>query len=120
MIGAGQAFLGPAAAGVIVAAVCAGRAIAIDGATYAVSGLCLGRLQLPAMVTGERELFLTQLSAGWTEFRIRTWLWVIVAQFGLFHLRVHRRTGCPAGSLVMGCVIAGARRPRRQTTSVDR
>jgi hypothetical protein len=92
--------LGPAAAGLIVAAGGAGWAIAVDGATYAVSALCLSRLQLPAVVAGEREPFVRQLSAGWNEFRARTWLWAIVAQFGLFHLLVY------APFMVLGAVIA--------------
>lgn len=92
--------VGPAAAGLIVAAGGAGWAIAIDGATYAVSALCLTPLHLPAVSAGEREPFITQLSAGWTEFRSRTWLWVIVTQFGLFHLLVY------APFMVLGAVVA--------------
>ena len=92
--------VGPAAAGLIVAAGGAGWAIAIDGATYAISALCLTRLHLPAVPAGERERFVTQLSAGWTEFRTRTWLWVIVTQFGLFHLLVY------APFMVLGAVVA--------------
>ncbi len=92
--------IGPAAAGLIVAAGGAGWAIAIDGATYAVSALCLSRLDLPVVPAPARESFLTQLSAGWTEFRSRTWLWVIVAQFGLFHLLAY------APFMVLGAVVA--------------
>ena len=94
--------LGPAAAGLIVAAGGAGWAIAVDGATYAVSALCLSRLRLPAVATRERESVGTQLSAGWTEFRTRTWLWVIVAQSGLFHLLVY------APFMVLGAVVANS------------
>jgi len=92
--------LGPAAAGLIVAAGGAGWAIAIDGATYAVSALCLARLHLPAQAPPPRESFAAQLRAGWLEFRSRTWLWVIVVQFGLFHLLVY------APFMVLGAVIA--------------
>jgi hypothetical protein len=92
--------IGPAAAGLIVATGGAGWAIAIDGATYAVSALCLARLDLPAKPTPAREPLLTQLSAGWTEFRSRSWLWVIVTQFGLFHLLVY------APFMVLGAVVA--------------
>lgn len=77
---------GPALAGLVVVAAGAGWAIAIDGATYAVSVLCLARLRVPAHTPPQRESFLAQLRTGWTEFRSRTWLWVIVVQFGLFHL----------------------------------
>lgn len=92
--------VGPAVAGLIVAAGGAGWAIAIDGASYAVSALCLARLQLPAVPPPSRERFVTQLTAGWTEFRSRTWLWTIVTQFGLFHLLAY------APFMVLGAVVA--------------
>jgi predicted MFS family arabinose efflux permease len=92
--------VGPAAAGLIVAAGGAGWAIAIDGATYAVSALCLARLHLPAQAPPKRESFAAQLRTGWIEFRSRTWLWVIVVQFGLFNLLVY------APFMVLGAVIA--------------
>jgi MFS family permease len=91
---------GPAAAGLIVAAGGAGWAIAIDGATYAVSALCLARLHLPIAPALARESLLGQLRTGWVEFRSRTWLWVIVTQFGLFHLLVY------APFMVLGAVVA--------------
>ena len=92
--------VGPAAAGLIVAAGGAGWAIAIDGATYAVSALCLARLQLPAGPAPVPESLIGQLRTGWAEFRSRTWLWVIVAQAGLFHLLVY------APFMVLGAVVA--------------
>jgi MFS family permease len=92
--------VGPAAAGLIVAAGGAGWAIAIDGATYAVSALCLARLHLPTAPALARESILEQLRTGWVEFRSRTWLWVIVTQFGLFHLLVY------APFMVLGAVVA--------------
>jgi MFS family permease len=92
--------VGPAAAGLIVAAGGAGWAIAIDGATYAVSAVCLARLHLPAQAPPPRESFAAQLRTGWTEFRSRTWLWVIVVQFGLFGLLSY------APFVVLGAVIA--------------
>ncbi|HEY4703753.1 MAG TPA: MFS transporter, partial [Streptosporangiaceae bacterium] len=92
--------VGPAAAGLIVAAGGAGWAIAIDGATYAVSAVCLARLHLPAQAPPPRESFAAQLRTGWTEFRSRTWLWVIVVQFGLFGLLAY------APFMVLGAVIA--------------
>ncbi len=78
----------------------AGWAIAIDGATYAVSALCLARLRLPTVPSPARESFLVQLRTGWSEFRTRTWLWAIVTQFGLFHLLVY------APFMVLGAVVA--------------
>jgi MFS family permease len=92
--------IGPAAAGLIVAGGGAGWAIAIDGATYAVSALCLARLHLAALPAPAPQSFLAQLRDGWTQFRSRTWLWVIVTQAGLFHLLVF------APFMVLGAVVA--------------
>jgi predicted MFS family arabinose efflux permease len=69
-------------------------------ATHAVSALCLARLRLPTMPPARRETTAGQLRTGWVEFRSRTWLWVIVTQFGLFHLLVY------APFMVLGAVIA--------------
>ncbi len=92
--------VGPAAAGLIVAAGGAGWAIGIDGASYAVSALCLARLHLPTRPVPQPQSFLVQLRTGWREFSSRTWLWVIVVQFGLFHLLVY------APFMVLGAVVS--------------
>jgi MFS family permease len=68
--------LGPAAAGVIIAVANPGVAIAIDSATFLVSAAFLTRIRLPAAVAGVPTGFVTELRAGWREFRSRTWLWV--------------------------------------------
>lgn len=91
--------IGPAAAGLIVAVGGAGWAIAIDAATYAVSAYCLARLRLPTGGVPSSQTFLSQLRAGWQEFRSRTWLWVIVLQFSLFHLVAY------APFMVLGAVV---------------
>jgi MFS family permease len=98
---AGQ-IAGPAAAGLIVAAGGAGWAIAIDALTYAVSAACLARLHLPAHVAPPPERITAQLRTGWREFRTRTWLWLIVSQFGMFHLLVY------APFMVLGAVVAAS------------
>jgi len=90
--------VGPALAGVIVAAGGAGWAIAIDSATYAVSALCLLRLAIPARPPAPPSSMLVQLAGGWHEFRARTWLWVIVAQFATFNAL------CYAPFMVLGVV----------------
>jgi hypothetical protein len=95
--------VGPAMAGVVVAAGGAGWAIAIDGATYAVSALCLANLHLGRQPRAPREPMVTQLRAGWREFCSRTWLWAIVAQFGLFSLVVY------GPFIVLGAGVADTR-----------
>src|SRR5829696_79885 len=74
----GSAFsvLGPAAAGVIIAAANPGIAIAIDSVTFLISAAFLAGLRLPAAVRRAELGFFTDLRARWREFRSRTWLWV--------------------------------------------
>jgi MFS family permease len=92
--------LGPSLAGVIVALGGAGWAIAIDAATYAVSAACLWRLVIPPRGPSETSSLLAQLKVGWQEFRSRTWLWLIVAQFATFN------AVCFGPFMVLGAVVA--------------
>jgi MFS family permease len=94
------AVVGPALAGVIVAAGGPGWAIAIDAATYVVSGACLLRLDIPSRLRPARTSLLSQFAGGWSEFRSRTWLWVIVAQFASFNLFAW------APFLILGAIVA--------------
>jgi MFS family permease len=96
---AGQV-LGPSLAGVIVAAGGPGWAIAIDSLTYAVSAICLLRLDIPPQARPEATSMPAQLLQGWHEFRARTWLWLIVTQFATFNAFSF------APFIVLGAVIA--------------
>lgn len=71
--------VGPAIAGTLVALIGAGGAIAFDSITFLVSAAFLARLRVPA-VSRDRDAkgFLTELRAGWSEVRSRTWLWVML------------------------------------------
>jgi MFS family permease len=72
--------IGPSVAGLIVITIGSGWAIAFDAVTYLVAGCCMARLRVPAV---ERSAgggsMLQDLRVGWTEFRSRTWLWLVVA-----------------------------------------
>ena len=85
----GAMVLGPAIAGVLVAAAGPGWAIIADAATFLLATLALTRVRLPpstpAMGSGETASFLGQLREGWTHVRSRTWLWVIIAAFGVIN-----------------------------------
>ena len=72
--------VGPAVAGVLVAVIGSGGAIAIDGATFLVSAAFLARLHVPAIAktTEAVQGFFDELRAGWREVRSRTWLWVML------------------------------------------
>jgi len=96
----GGALVGPGLAGLLVAAAGPGWAVAVDAATYFVSGACLARLHLrPARRTPTGD-FLAQLTGGWRAFRERTWLWAIVTQFSFFGLLVF------PPFFVLGAVVA--------------
>lgn len=97
---------GPAAAGMLVALVSPGGVFAAHAATYGLSALCLLLLRLPPAAPrasagkGGAALRL-DLVEGWREFRSRTWLWGVIAIWGLFMLAVWG----PAVPLVAANVI---------------
>jgi MFS family permease len=80
---------GPALAGVIVALVGSGEAIAVDAATFAVSAACLVRLPGVASAPGPAEVgVLAQIRAGWREVASRTWLWRGLLAMSAYHVFV--------------------------------
>ena len=78
--------VGPALAGVLVVVGGGPLALAVNAATFGVSVATLAAIGPRAKVAREPSSMLHDLREGWQEFRSRTWLWVIVAQFGVFHL----------------------------------
>jgi MFS family permease len=111
---------GPALGGVLVALAGAGVVVAVDAGSYAVSVLALGLLRLPARAVapdaravapdagtvrgghGLRRMLWRDMAEGWADFRSRTWLWVISAQFAFFNLITW------APWMVLGPVVAHA------------
>jgi MFS family permease len=78
--------LGPAVAGVLVAAAGAGWAIGIDAVTFAVSAACLAMLRVPTRVAAQRSSFVADLREGWVAFRSRRWIWTFVVYFAIGNL----------------------------------
>ncbi|MFJ2768477.1 MFS transporter [Streptomyces sp. NPDC087300] len=77
---------GPAVAGVLVGLASPGAVFAAHAATYGLSALCLVLLRLPPALAGslpQSEGFRADLVQGWREFRARTWLWGVIAIFGV-------------------------------------
>jgi MFS family permease len=70
---------GPALAGVLVAGVGPGWALAVDAATFAVSAAFVALIPMPAHVPAAARSFVADLRDGWDDFRSRTWLWTTVA-----------------------------------------
>lgn len=72
---------GAAVAGLLVAAVGPGWAIAVDAATYFLGGVFLAFLKLPPAPHVPQRRFVRELAEGWREVRERTWLWTVITQF---------------------------------------
>jgi MFS family permease len=74
---------GAVAAGLCVAAVGPGWALAICGTGLLGTAWPLLQIKAPAVQRFDDVSMLRDLREGWAEFRSHTWLWVIVAQFGV-------------------------------------
>ncbi|OON81875.1 MFS transporter [Streptomyces tsukubensis] len=101
-----MALAGPAVAGMLVGFVSAGAVFVVHAGTYALSALCLVLLRLPAALPGTEARisgFRADLVQGWREFRSRTWLWGVIAVWGLFTVAVWG----PAVPLVATEVVRG-------------
>ena len=106
--------LGPALAGILVAAAGAGWAIAVDAATFGASAVCLALLRPPAREAREPSSFLIDLREGWAAFSSRRWVWAFVLYFAVANLAwaawqalgpvvAHRDLG---GAAVWGSILA--------------
>jgi MFS family permease len=88
----------------LVALVGPGWGIAADATTFAIAAGCFSRLKLgsvPERATQSTGV-LHDLREGWQEFRSRTWVWVIVAQFCVVNAALAGAEG------VLGPVVADA------------
>ena len=81
---------GPAIAGVLVAVLGPGGAIAVDAATFAASAVALSRLRPAATERRDAEepRFLAQLSAGFREIRARRWVQGFLIVLFTYHVVV--------------------------------
>jgi MFS family permease len=81
--------IGPVIAGVLVAVIGAGGALAVDSATFCVSAATLLVMRVNApVVRSERRPFLTELREGWSEVRSRGWVWSTILGFSGYHALV--------------------------------
>jgi hypothetical protein len=93
--------VGPALAGVLVATVGSGWALAVDAVSFGVSAAFLAQLKLPPHVRLPPQRFVHDLREGWREFSSRTWLWVGVAVAGIANMMA-------AAFFVLGAAISRA------------
>jgi len=91
---------GPALGAAVVVAANPGWALAVDAATFFVSGVLRARMRIAGAIRDASAGLLADLLNGWREFVSRTWVWVMVASFGFFQLTLF-----PA-ELVLGPVVA--------------
>jgi predicted MFS family arabinose efflux permease len=78
------AVLGPALAGVIVAALAPGWGLAVDAVTFVGSAAFLSAMPVIVAATRARGGMLAELRGGWSAFRSRAWLWITVGCFTLY------------------------------------
>ena len=76
--------IGPAIAGVIVAAFSPGWGLAFDAVTFAGSAVCLGAMPRVVAPPRVRATMLHELRAGWRAFSSRRWLLITVISFTAF------------------------------------
>jgi predicted MFS family arabinose efflux permease len=76
---------GVAIAGLLVATIGPGWALALDGVTYAFGALFVAMLNAAPPEPAENPEFMRELAEGWREFRSRHWLCVTIIQFALIN-----------------------------------
>ncbi|WP_084467480.1 MFS transporter [Actinokineospora inagensis] len=69
--------LGPTAAGILVATIGGGWAIAIDAATFLFAAACMARVTLPSKPKAASGNLVRELTEGWSYFRSLPWVWSI-------------------------------------------
>ncbi len=113
--------IGPGLAGVVVGVWSPGWAVLIDGLTYGVSVVSLYLISIEWISKESKESFFLQLRRGWSEFWLRTWLWVIVLEFSFVNVLIFAPMfvlgpviakeslgGAPAWGLILACEGVGA------------
>jgi MFS family permease len=76
---------GVAAGGVLVAAFGSGWGLAADAVSFLVAAGCFALVRIDPHERLESSNVLVELRDGWSAFRSRTWLWVVVLAFGIIN-----------------------------------
>jgi MFS family permease len=82
---AGLSVLGPTVAALLVVSAGSGWALAFDALTWLVAAALLNKVRIPPRAAGRSSSVVRELREGWSEFTSRTWLWVVVAGFGVLN-----------------------------------
>jgi MFS family permease len=102
----GALALGAASAGVLVATVGAGWAMAIDAATFGVAAALVASLRPRAQMRPARSSVLSDLRGGWREFTSHRWLWTVVVQFSVL-LAASQASFAVVGPIVAERLLGG-------------
>lgn len=80
--------VGPGVAGVLVAWLGPGGAVAVDAATFVVSALTLSVLRPRPFAPSASEGFRAEVAGGWREVRSLAWIWSTLLAFTAYHALV--------------------------------
>ena len=76
---------GPAVAGILVAWLGPGGAVAVDATTFAVSAVTLAMMRPRPFTPAPSEGMRSELAGGWREVRTRSWVWATLLAFTAYH-----------------------------------
>ena len=93
--------LGAGVAGLLVAWIGTGGALAVDAATFLLAAGCFSRIHVPAVPPGPRRRALSEAREGFGEVLRHAWLWSLIAMALVYHLFYGGAQG------VLGPVVVG-------------
>jgi MFS family permease len=93
--------VGSGVAGLLVAWIGSGGALAIDAATFLVAAGCFTRIKVPAVVAPAASHLLTEAREGFREVMRHSWLWSLIAMALVYHLFYGGSQG------VLGPIVVG-------------
>ena len=93
--------IGAGVAGLLVAWIGTGGALAVDAATFLLAAGCFTRIHVPAVPPGPRRRALSEAREGLGEVLRHSWLWSLIAMALVYHLFYGGAQG------VLGPVVVG-------------
>ena len=93
--------LGAGVAGLLVAWIGTGGALAVDAASFLLAAGCFVRVRVPALPPAPRRRALTEAREGFQEVMRHSWLWSLIAMALIYHLFYGGAQG------VLGPIVVG-------------
>ena len=97
----GAMILGSGIAGLLVAWIGTGGALAVDAATFLVAAGCFTRIRVPALPAVARTRAVAEAAEGFREVMRHSWLWSLIAMALIYHLFYGGSQG------VLGPIVVG-------------